>query len=44
MTGSLLARDFYCSLRLALLRYLPLPNIPYSHFPIDMLATAVFRI
>ena len=28
MTDSLLARDFYCSLRLALSHYRPLPNIP----------------
>ena len=44
MTDSLLARGFYCSLRLALLRYLPLPSSPCSHTPIDKPSIAVFRI
>ena len=44
MTDSLLARGFYCSLRLALLRYLPLPSSPCSRTPIDRPSIAVFRI
>ena len=44
MTDNLLARGFYCSLRLSVLDYLPLPNIPYLHFPTDMHAIVVFHI
>ena len=44
MTDSLLARGFYCSLRLSVSDYLPLPNIPYLHFPTDMHAIVVFHI
>ena len=44
MTDSLLARGFYCSLRLSVSDYLPLPNIPCLHFPTDMHAIVVFHI
>ena len=44
MTDSLLARGFYCSLRLALYHYAPLPSSPYSHYPIDTHAIVVSRI
>ena len=44
VTGSLLVRGFYCSLRLALYHYAPLPSSPYSHYPIDTHAIVVSRI
>ena len=44
MTDSLLARGFYCSLRMSLSGYLLLPSILYSYYPIDKPAILVFRI